>query len=235
MLTTRGHTVDVVENGRRAVEALETKHYDLVLMDIQMPELDGLAATHEIRNTLGLRDLPILALTARAMPAEREQCLRAGINGLVTKPIKPHELFAAVEGWATPPHTEASSSTPETRPGAAEVTTPVALDEFFHMMREAGVEDKARETLAVYLRDTPTRISLLESAVRHADSMQVESISHSLRSASGSIHAHALAELLEQMEKAGKSGDLEGGVHLMKEIHEQYAAVQATLRSVVEE
>lgn len=235
MLTTRGHTVDVVENGRLAVEALETKRYDLVLMDIQMPELDGLAATHEIRNTLGLRDLPILALTARAMPAEREQCLRAGINGLVTKPIKPHELFAAVEGWAAPSHTEATSGTPETEPKAAEVTAPVALDEFFHMMREAGVEDKACETLAVYLRDTPTRMNLLESAVRHADSAQVESISHSLRSASGSIHAHVLAELLEQMEKAGKSGDLEGGVRLMKEIHEQYAAVQAALRSVVEE
>lgn len=235
MLTTRGHTVDVVENGRQAVEALETKRYDLVLMDIQMPELDGLAATREIRNTLGLRDLPILALTARAMPSEREQCLRAGINGLVTKPIKPHELFAAVEGWAAPSHSEAASSTPETKPGAAEVTAPVALDEFFHMMREAGVEDKAGETLAVYLRDTPTRIKLLESAIRQADSMQVESISHSLRSASGSIHAHALAELLAQMEKASKSGDLEGGARLMKEIHEKYAAVQATIRSVVEE
>ena len=65
--------------------------------------------------------------------------------------------------------------------------------------------------------------------------MQVEAISHSLRSASGSIHAHALAGLLEQMEEAGKSGDLEVGAHLMKEIHEKYAAVQATLRSVVEE
>ncbi len=235
MLTTRGHTVDVVENGRRAVEALETKRYDLVLMDIQMPELDGLAATREIRNTLGLRDLPILALTARAMPSEREQCLRAGINGLVTKPITPHELFAAVEGWAAPSHTEAARSTPETKPGAAEVTVPVALDEFFHMMREAGVADKADETLAVYLRDTPTRMNLLESAIRHADSVQVESISHSLRSAAGSIHAQALAELLEQMEKAGKSGDLEGGARLMKEIHEKYAAVQAALRSVVEE
>ena len=66
-------------------------------------------------------------------------------------------------------------------------------------------------------------------------SMQVESISHSLRSASGSIHAHALAELLELMEKTGQSGDLEGSARLMKEIHENYAAVQAALRSVVEE
>ncbi len=235
MLTKRGHTVDVVDNGRRAVEALETKRYDLVLMDIQMPELDGLGATREIRNRLGLRDLPILAVTARAMPSEREECLRAGINGLVTKPIKPHELFAAVEGWAASSHTEAASSPPETKPGAAEVTAHVALDEFFHMMREAGVEDKAGETLAVYLRDTPTRMNLLESAIRHADSMQVESISHSLRSASGSIHAHALAELLAQMEKAGKSGDLEVTARLMKEIHEEYATVQAALRSVVEE
>jgi PAS domain S-box-containing protein len=230
MLTTRGHTVDIAENGRLAVEAVKAKRYDLVLMDVQMPELDGLAATAEIRNTLGMRSLPIVALTARAMPSERNECLQAGMNGFVTKPIKPHELFAAVEGWAAP-------STPEAAPPSAEAAgaVPVALEEFFEMMKEAGVEEMASETLAVYLRDTPTRMALLDEAVRDADQIQIEAVSHSLKSASGSIRAVSLSELLTQMEAAGKAGDIEGARQLLLDIQTEYAAVQATLKSVVEE
>jgi PAS domain S-box-containing protein len=231
MLTTRGHTVDIAENGRQAVEAVKAKRYDLVLMDVQMPELDGLAATGEIRNTLGMRALPIVALTAWAMPADRDACLRAGMNGFITKPIKPHELLAAVEGWAAPSAAETAPS-----PEATEsVSQPVALEEFFQMMKEAGVEEMAAETLTVYLRDTPTRVALLEEAVRDADQIQIEAVSHSLKSASGSIRAVPLAELLRQMEAAGKAGDIEGARELLRDIREEYAAVQATLKSVVEE
>jgi PAS domain S-box-containing protein len=230
MLTTRGHTVDIAENGRLAVEAVKAKRYDLVLMDVQMPVLDGLAATGEIRNTLGMRALPIVALTGRAMPSEREECLRAGMNAVVTKPIKPHELFAAVEGWAAPSSAEAAPGPVETET----VSPSVALDEFFQMMKEAGVEAMAANTLAVYLRDTPTRMVLLEEATRDADQIQIEAISHSLKSASGSIRAVPLADLLGQMEAAGKSGDIERSRELLKDIQKEYAAVQAALKAVVE-
>ncbi len=236
MLTTRGHTVHMVENGRQAVEAVSEKSYDVVLMDVQMPELDGLAATIEIRNLPNTQDLPILALTARAMPKERDQCIRAGMNGLVTKPIKPHELFAAVEGWTGPSPEQAVASRPSgpVDTWGAEGSAPVALDEFFEMMHEAGVDERASEALAVYLRDTPTRMQLLEKAIRAADAEQVEAIAHSLKSASGSIRALPVAELLAQLELAGKSGNLDRGADLMAAVREEYAAVQRVLKSVVD-
>ncbi|MCH6548193.1 MAG: response regulator, partial [Gemmatimonadetes bacterium] len=223
MLTTRGHTVHVVDNGRQAVDAVREKPYDLVLMDVQMPELDGLAATIEIRNMPDTQDLPILAFTARVMPDERDQCIRAGMNGLVTKPIRPHELFAAVEGWTGPFPERAAASRPSipVDTWGAEASAPVALKEFFEMMHEAGIEEKASETLAVYLHDTPTRMRLLEDAIRDGDAEQVEEIAHSLKSASGSIRAKPIAELLAQLELAGQSGDLDRGADLMTAVREE--------------
>jgi CheY-like chemotaxis protein/HPt (histidine-containing phosphotransfer) domain-containing protein len=234
MLTTRGHTVHVVDNGRQAVEAVSENPYDLVLMDVQMPELDGLAATIEIRNMPDTQDLPILAFTARVMPDERDQCIRAGMNGLVTKPIQPHELFAAVEGWTGPERAVASRPSGPVDTWGAEASAPVALNEFFEMMHEAGIEENASETLAVYLRDTPTRMRLLEAAIRDGDAEQVEEIAHSLKSASGSIRAKPIAELLAQLELAGQSGNLDRGADLMTAIKEEYAAVQRVLKSIVE-
>jgi PAS domain S-box-containing protein len=99
MLTKRGHEVEVVNNGREAVEAVLMGRFDVVLMDIQMPEMDGTEATAEIRNHPDFRNLPIIALTAHAMEGDADKYLAAGMTGYLSKPFKPHELFAAVEGW----------------------------------------------------------------------------------------------------------------------------------------
>ncbi len=98
----------------------------------------------------------------------------------------------------------------------------------------AGVDEMASQALAVYLRDTPTRMRLLEEAIRAADAEQVEAIAHSLKSASGSIRAQPVAELLAQLELAGKSGNLDRGADLMAAVKEEYAAVQRVLKSVVD-
>src|SRR5437899_8458055 len=97
MLVKRGHQVDVVGNGREAVDAIGTHDYDLVLMDIQMPEMDGFAATQAIRALPRGRSLPIIALTAHALSGERERCLERGMTGYLAKPFKAHDLFAAIE------------------------------------------------------------------------------------------------------------------------------------------
>ncbi len=97
MLGKFGHDVDIVDNGRAAVEAVQTKAYDVILMDIQMPELDGLEATREIRALGGYDDLPIVALTAHALAEERERCMDAGMTGFLTKPFKGHQIQSAIE------------------------------------------------------------------------------------------------------------------------------------------
>src|SRR2546422_5956491 len=98
MLLKRGHQVDVVSNGREAVDAVARGRYDVVLMDIQMPEMDGFEATAKIRALPQGRTLPIIALTAHALSGERERCLERGMSGYLAKPFKAHELFAVVEG-----------------------------------------------------------------------------------------------------------------------------------------
>src|SRR6266404_5450033 len=98
MLLKRGHQVDVVGNGREAVAAVAQESYDLVLMDIQMPEMDGFEATEKIRALPQGRTLPIIALTAHALSGERERCLARGMTGYLAKPFKAHDLFAVVEG-----------------------------------------------------------------------------------------------------------------------------------------
>ena len=103
MLRKRGHEVTVVDDGVKAVTAVETGHFDVVLMDIHMPEMDGLEATAKIRALPGGADLPIIALTADALAGERERCLAAGMSEYLAKPFKSHDLFAMVERWGPPP------------------------------------------------------------------------------------------------------------------------------------
>jgi len=99
MLEKRGHSVLVAGNGKEALEALETEAFDLVLMDVQMPEMDGFEATAAIREREKKtgHHLPILAMTAHAMQGDRERCLEAGMDGYVSKPVRPKELFEAIE------------------------------------------------------------------------------------------------------------------------------------------
>jgi two-component system sensor histidine kinase/response regulator len=102
ILNELGYNADAVKNGQEAVKALEMKHYDLVLMDIQMPEMDGLEATAEIRrrrSEVTDSDIPIIAVTAHAMKGDKEQCLEAGMDDYLTKPIDPESLAEKLEHW----------------------------------------------------------------------------------------------------------------------------------------
>jgi CheY-like chemotaxis protein len=112
LLEKRGHQVTVAANGREAVAAVEREAFDLVLMDVQMPEMDGFAATAAIRKAeIGTgRHLPIFALTARAMKGDAERCLLAGMDGYLPKPINSADLYAIVNGGLPTPGTESTTA-----------------------------------------------------------------------------------------------------------------------------
>jgi PAS domain S-box-containing protein len=194
MLRRRGHDVEVVDNGRLAVEAVQKGSFHVVLMDVQMPEMDGLEATRRIREIANAEALPIIALTAHAMSTERDQCLAAGMNEVLTKPFKPHDLFRTVEGWV-----------PETDPGADEGEPKAArvdLDGFRADLAVGGIEDMESMILDTFVQDAPKKMRDLNTALSRSDVDGVRKAAHAYKSAAGTIHAGALQRLLEELEQA---------------------------------
>jgi CheY-like chemotaxis protein len=260
MLRKRGHEVDIVGTGSAALEAVITRPYDVVLMDVQMPEMDGLAATRAIRSLPQHLTLPIIAVTAHALAEERTRCIAAGMTDHLAKPFKPFELFAAVEGWAlrAPRHTLQGSVAPvrltavaESEPvqlprtiisagnGAADAApskaTPAsdAIDvrAFRRAMREAGVEEAVGEMLAVFRADAPGRLQALTQACRSEDASAIASAAHAFKSAAATVRAKPLAGLLREMESLAMAGHRESASELLTAVHEAVGAVERALSS----
>lgn len=211
MLEKRGHRVRVVDNGLAAVEAVRSEEFDVVLMDVQMPEMDGLTATQRIRELPECNGLPIIAITAHAMQEERDRCFAAGMNGFVSKPFRPHELFGAVEGI------ELEAEKLETS-GVQSTARPVDLDDFRRTMREAGVEDAVDSMIALFLDDAPERKEALAQAVGARDPVAIGAAAHAFKSAAATIRAKRLGDLLGQMELASRQGDANVACQLFPQV-----------------
>jgi CheY-like chemotaxis protein len=227
MLRKRGHRVDLVGDGREAVEAVSRNRYDLVLMDVQMPEMDGFEATHAIRATAAGRDLPIIALTAHALDGERERCLSHGMSGYLSKPFKAHELFAAVES----PQKAAAGAAPASGDGSAQVAShPVDLAGFRRDMRDAGAEAAVDQILETFLNSVEERIRAITTAVAAGSTSDIARAAHAFKSAAAAIGARGLAHLLQQAEAAGQADDLEGARGLTARIEAEGVVVARYLR-----
>jgi two-component system sensor histidine kinase/response regulator len=220
MLVKRGHEVDVVSNGREAVDAVGARSYDVVLMDIQMPEMDGFTATERIRALPQGRTLPIIALTAHALSGERERCLAHGMSGYVAKPFRAHDLFAAVEGRSGPP-------------GDSGVASPaVDVAGFRRTMEEAGAEHAVDGILATFVESAPQRMETLVAAVHGAEPAPIERAAHAFRSAAATIGARGLAVLLEEMEAAARNGHVAAAREKLEHVQSEAQAALDYLRTV---
>ncbi|HWZ29555.1 MAG TPA: response regulator, partial [Gemmatimonadales bacterium] len=233
MLRKRGHQVDVVDNGREAVDAVAKHKYDVVLMDIQMPELDGLEATKEIRATKKGAHLPIVALTAHALTGERERLLAGGMTGYLSKPFKPHELFAVAEGWAIGDGETVAIREDDTRPALPPAAD---LQRLQRELTEAGAADALGAILDTFLADAPGRMQTLIAAVTAGDAVAVARAAHAFKSAAATIGATGLAALLADIEgrgKAKKAQDLGALVEQARKesdrVLEQVTAVRPTV------
>ena len=220
MLLKRGHQVDVVSNGREAVDAVVRGGYDVVLMDIQMPEMDGFEATAKIRALPQGRTLPIIALTAHALSGERERCLERGMSGYLAKPFKAHDLFAAVEGHGTQPAETAAAPSPA-----------VDLAAFRRTMEEAGAAEAVDGILDTFVATMPQRMDALAAAARGADAEPLQRAAHAFKSAAGTIGAGRLAALLEDMERAARDGDVAGACDKLEQVRGEAQAALDYLRT----
>jgi PAS domain S-box-containing protein len=220
MLLKRGHQVDVVGNGREAVDAVAQETYDVVLMDIQMPEMDGFEATEKIRALPQGRTLPIIALTAHALSGERERCLARGMTGYLAKPFKAHDLFAAVEGRGAQPADSAAAPAPA-----------VDVAAFRRTMEEAGAAEAVDGILETFVATLPQRLQALVAAVGGTEAEPLQRAAHAFKSAAGTIGAGHLAALLEDMESAARDGDVAGARDKLEHVRGEAQAALDYLRT----
>ena len=201
LLVDAGFVVDIAENGQQALDRLTVNEYDIVLMDMQMPVMDGITATQEIRKIPRFQDLPVVAMTANAMQQDRERCAQAGMNGHVAKPIEPDELFQALLRWIAPREQSASSSPLKAGPDPA-LRLPViaGLDVELGLRRVVGKQPLYFKMLRKFISNQASTPAEIGRALKAGDRATAERLAHSSRGVSGNIGASDLQALAADLE-----------------------------------
>jgi len=235
ILEKMGFRADAVADGREAVKALEMIPYDLVLMDVQMPVMDGFEATRAIRSgqTKVLNPkIPIIAMTAHALKGDRERCLENGMDDYIPKPINPSDLLAVLFKWLP-----GAEETAPTRKAATEETvtdtTPVIFDRQALLTRLMDDVALAREILSDFLEDMPLQLASLSELINNANAEQAGIRGHTIKSAAANIGGMAFSIAAFAIEKAGTSGDDGAMPALLLELERQYELLQACIREAL--
>jgi CheY-like chemotaxis protein/HPt (histidine-containing phosphotransfer) domain-containing protein len=247
MLEALGLTVDIADNGRQAIDRVAADRYDLVLMDCQMPEMDGFAATAEIRRREKGSDqhLPIVALTANALDGDREICVAAGMDDYLAKPFAREQLAATLLRWLREPAAASARATQEPPPAhparpehvataAAEPINPRALDTIRLLPGVDGAA-LANRVIRAYLADTPARLAQMQAAVGAGDAEALRKAAHGMKSSSANVGAESLAALCKGLETIGRSGAIDVAPRLLEDAAKELARVVAVLGSLIAE
>ncbi len=226
-----GYRAEVTSSGLEALEALDRRTYSAVLMDCQMPGMDGYAATAEIRRREGAtRHTPIIAVTAAAVKGDRERCLEAGMDGYISKPLNPEEVDALLARWVDRPADGPILSVPSMPPATA---SGVVLDRHrLDVLRGIGPRDGAllAKVLAAFLSDGPSQLSALRRAVAESDSAGVHHGAHRLRGATANLGMTAVALACAEMETAAEAGTLEQAPAQLRALEVAFDQAMAALR-----
>jgi PAS domain S-box-containing protein len=217
LLKKLGLRAEAVANGAEAVQALESIPYDLVLMDVQMPVMDGLEATRRIRSPQSaVRNhlVPIVAMTAHAMQGDRERCLEAGMHDYVSKPVSARALATVLARWL---------------PQKNESPAAVVFDRAGMLERLLNDEDLVREVIATFLDDTPRQIEALQRYLDAWDAAGVERQAHTLKGASSNVGGETLRALAVEMENAGKAGDLGAAAARMHDLEREFVRLKEAM------
>jgi two-component system sensor histidine kinase/response regulator len=205
LLEKRGHHVSVVGNGREALSALAKNAYDLVLMDVHMPDMDGLEATRRLRQKeeaehAGSRQA-VVAMTALVMKGDRERCVEAGMDGFLAKPIRPQELDAVLDLYLARNRDDASGP-PASVPTEASVCTAELLE------RIDGDRTLLAELVALLRESYPGQVRAAREAVIQGDALGLQRVGHSLKGALGNLGAPIGSRIAFELESMGRGGDL---------------------------
>jgi signal transduction histidine kinase/DNA-binding response OmpR family regulator/HPt (histidine-containing phosphotransfer) domain-containing protein len=246
MLDMLGHFVQAVENGRLALEAVARDQYDLVLMDCQMPEMDGFTATAAIRQQereAGGRHLPIIALTANAMEGDRARCLAAGMDDYLAKPFTMAHLSEMLTQWLPLRRTETTSeveSAQSARPGDSPSDQPAPpsaaeIDksawEAILALQRPGRPDILAKVLTAYLNDSRILVEEIRTAVHTQDPVALAKAAHRLKSSSAQLGALATSAHCKELENLGRLARLDGAASLLAQLTDAHQAACATITS----
>ena len=245
-----GYQADVAGNGVEVLQALKRQPYGIVLMDMQMPEMDGIEATSRIRSEWAGQSQPrIIAMTANAMQGDREVCLAAGMDDYVSKPVRVPELMAALSRSfpRESPASAAAVAAPDQATGAlsgateGQVPRPMGADELeaplldletlAQLQQTAGDPEFLASLISTYLEDAPGLMDAIEGAVSYNDPAALRIAAHSLKSNSAEFGAMILADLFREIEAIGRGGTIDGAAELLLAARREFERVQQRLES----
>ena len=222
-----GAVVCLANNGKEALELLQQQRFDAVLMDIQMPEMDGLEATRQIRQEAQFDRMPIIAMTANASAADRQHCRDAGMNDFISKPFNPARLYEKIALLIG--RRDAGVSTGEA--ASAGVAVPLLdLAALAALVRDDP--EKIRRFTALFLASTQDTLAQVAIALGEGNILQVSELGHRLKSSAGAVGANPLAELCRQLEKMKRKDDLANAETLFGEIQAMFVHIRREIESL---
>lgn len=234
LLEKRGHTVVVAGNGKEALAAYTAQKFDLILIDVQMPEMDGFAATSVIRERetraasagdeqiATATHIPIVAMTAHAMKGDRERCLAAGMDSYISKPLRAQQLYEIIESLVAP-DTEAKNVDAE-----AEAAEPV-FDREALLARLEGDQELLREIVGLFLDEAPGLLRAIRQALERGDAASLEGSSHALKGSLANFGAKGAYQMALKLETIGGGGDLSGASETLAQLEAKISQLESAL------
>jgi CheY-like chemotaxis protein len=218
--------VDIAGNGLEVIAALNRRSYHVILMDMQMPEMDGLDATRLARRDIPLEHQPrIIAMTANAMQGDREACLAAGMDDYISKPVQVKELQAALERWGK----QALKLLKPTTPAFSEPPLDQSVLNSLRDLNEAGEPDLLIEMIDLFLDEALPLMTDLAQAIQTADAGRLRQAAHSLKGSSNTLGAKTLATYYSDLEKMGRTNSLTNALAVLAKAQVEYERVAAAL------
>jgi CheY-like chemotaxis protein/HPt (histidine-containing phosphotransfer) domain-containing protein len=229
ILERMGYRVDVAANGIEVLRALDRQPYDVILMDMHMPEMDGIEATRQIRYRDSSVNPRIIAMTANAMKEDREKCLLAGMDDFITKPVAIEELQKALERCGQQATETAAIPASAAQLPALKPTIDITVLHNLHQLQNEDEPDLVTEFIDLFLRDAPVRLAAMKDATLKEDPKTLEHIAHSLKSSSGSLGAMKMMDICNILEKMGREGQIKEARNTLVQIEDEFQRVREAL------
>jgi CheY-like chemotaxis protein/HPt (histidine-containing phosphotransfer) domain-containing protein len=241
LLQQMGYQPELAGNGLEALAALERQSYDMIFMDVQMPEMDGLEATRVIRERRREKSqfphykehIIIIAMTASAMPGDRDKCIAAGMDDYLAKPVRPEDLRGIVERWAsaaqtrTPTTAQTETATEMVDASFESQTPPVDMERLLDF--SDGSADNLRELITLYVKQTAEQLEQLSAAAAAGSAAEVRRLAHSCAGASSTCGMLRIVPLLRELERQGEEKQLRNAVDLCRQAHREFDCIREFL------